>query len=129
LNTPKIEHEILIMEVLMEDNQISKYDRLRGRLQGIALWSKPSTIKNTESLTGRSETFIIETARHELGDYVFLECVSDGDVVRLALPPKVANAIASQRDALTTRRRSITGRRLAKERAERGEVPGFMRKK
>jgi hypothetical protein len=117
------------MGVLMEDNQISKYDRLRGRLQGIALWSKPSTIKNTESLTGRSETFIIETARHELGDYVFLECVSDGDVVRLALPPKVANAIASQRDALTTRRRSITGRRLAKERAERGEVPGFMRKK
>jgi len=117
-----------------EDNTISKYDRLRGGLADVALFTKPSTINNVESLTGKSETFIVETARFDDdeargGDYIFVRCVDDsGMVIRLCLPPKVANAIASQRDSLTKRRRSIASRRIAQERMERGETPAFLRK-
>lgn len=113
------------------DNQISKYDRLRGSLHEVALFTKPSTIKNVQNLTGESETFVVETARYDElgGDYIFVECVDKGGVVRLALPPKVANAIASQRESLTSRRRSITAKRVARERMDRGELPGFMRGK
>ena len=55
--------------------------------------------------------------------------MDDSRVVRLALPPKVANAIASQRDSLTSRRRSSASRASAKTRRERGELPGFIRKR
>ncbi|MGA2338214.1 MAG: hypothetical protein ABSG08_22810 [Terriglobales bacterium] len=114
----------------MDDNQVSKYDRTYGSSKMVAMMTKPTTITTTETVTGRTETFIVQTARHEDGDRIYVQCVDENQaVVRLALPVKVSNAIASQRDALTSKRRSITGRRLAKERQERGELPGFMRKK
>lgn len=45
--------------------------------------------------------------------------------IRLALPPKVSSLIASQRDALTKRRRSISSKRVMKERMKGGWVPNF----
>lgn len=78
-----------------EDYVISKYDRLYGGLHEVTLRTKPSTIKNVQ-FTGQTETFIIETKRHEDGDYVFVECVDETGVIRLALPPRVANAIADR---------------------------------
>ena len=109
---------------------VSKYDRIRGGLHGVALFTKPSTIRSVQAITGKSESFIIETARHEeLGDTIFIEAVDENGVVRIALPPKAAAVIASQRDSLTARRRSAAGRRVAAERAERGELPGFMKGK
>src|SRR5262249_40738589 len=66
--------------------------------------------------------------RHEeLGDTIFIECMDELGVTRMALPPRVANAIAAQRDSLTTRRRSRVAKALAQARKERGEVPGFMK--
>jgi hypothetical protein len=114
-----------------EDCTISKYDRLRGSMQQVAMFTRPSTIKNVQTITGVSETFVVETCRYEElgGDFVFVECVDVTGVTRLALPPKVANAIASQRDSLTTRRRRQAGQRQAQARKDRGELPGFMRKK
>lgn len=113
-----------------DDHTIAKYDRVRGGLDGIAMFTKPSTVKNTTIITGKSETFVIETARHaELGDTIFVECLDDTGVTRLALPPKVANAIAAQRDSLTTRGRIRAGKAQAQARKDRGELPGFMRKK
>jgi hypothetical protein len=101
-----------------------------GGLQGVALFTKPTTVKNVQLLTGKTETFVFQTARHnELGDHIFIECMDDSGVIRLALPPKVANALASQRDSLTVRRRSIASKAIARSRMERGEVPGFTRKK
>lgn len=113
------------------DSTICKYDRLRGSLQEVAMFTRPSTIKNVQNLTGKAETFVVETCRYEElgGDFVFVECVDEAGVTRLALPPKVANAIASQRDALTSRRRSHAARKTARERMERGELPGFLRTK
>lgn len=113
-----------------QDNSVSKYDRVRGGLEGVALFTKPSTIKNVQIITGKTETFVIETARHEeIGDTIFIECMDDSGVTRLALPPKVANAIAAQRDSLTARRRSRAAKAAATARKERGEVLGFLRKK
>lgn len=110
---------------------ISKFDRIRGGLQGVALFTKPSTIKTVQNITGKSESFIVETCRFDElgGDFIFIEMVDENGVVRVALPPKVANVIASQRDSLTARRRSAAGKRVAKERKDRGELPGFMKKK
>jgi hypothetical protein len=110
---------------------VSKYDRIRGGLDGVALFTKPSTIKNVQNITGKSETFVVETCRHDElgGDFVFIEMMDETGVVRLALPPRVANAIASQRESLTARRRSAASKRVAKARKDRGELPGFMKKK
>jgi len=108
-------------------NQISKYDRIRGGLEGVALFTKPSTVRNVQTLTGTAETFVVETARQ--GDTIFVECMDENGVTRLALPPKVANAIASQRDSLTARRRSRAAKTNAQARKDRGELPGFMRRK
>lgn len=108
---------------------MGKFDRIRGGLQGVALFTKPSTVQHVESITGKSETFVIETARHENGDYIFVVCVDDTGTTRLCLPPRVSNLIASHRDALTARRRSIASKAVAKARKDRGELPGFARKK
>jgi hypothetical protein len=110
---------------------IAKYDRLRGSLHDVAMFTRPSTIKNVQNLTGKAETFVVETCRYEElgGDFIFVECVDEVGVTRLALPPKVANAITSQRDSLTSRRRSRAAQKTARERMERGELPGFMKKK
>lgn len=113
-----------------QDHKVSKYDRIRGGLDGVALFTKPSTVRNVQQITGTAETFVIETARHEeLGDYIFVECVDDTGVTRLALPPKAANAIAAQRESLTARRRSRAAKARAKADKEAGKVPGFLRRK
>jgi hypothetical protein len=110
------------------ENRISNYDRIRGGLEGVALFTKPSTIRNVQILTGKTETFVVETARHEdFGDTIFVECMDETGVTRLALPPKVANAIASQRDSLTARRRSRASKAIAQARKDRGETPAFLK--
>jgi hypothetical protein len=111
------------------DNQIHKYDRMYGGLIDVSISTKPSTVKVLQPITGRAETFIVQTVRHEdSGDYIFIECADEGGLVRLALPPKVANAIASQRESLTKRRRSIASRAAMKQRMARGEVISFKKK-
>ena len=114
----------------MEPETIDKYDRLYGAMHDVALLTKPSTVKLVQPLTGKTETFVIQTARHEdSGDYIFLERMDENGVTRVAIPPKVANLIASQRESLTKRRRSISSRAAMKARMDAGEVIGFRRKK
>lgn len=113
----------------MENEALSKYDRLYGGLHDVGLCSKPSTVKHVQTITGKSETFVVQTIRHhENGDYVFIECMDESGVVRIALPPRVANIIAAQRDALTKRRRSISSRLAMQARIDAGEVLGFAKK-
>lgn len=123
------------------DRTISTFDRTRGALDGVALFARATTVKTVESVTGLALTFIIETARHELkdgkllqadedaryGDTIFIEALSTKGVIRIALPPKVANTIASQRESLTTRRRAAAGRARAHRDRLAGKVPGFMK--
>jgi hypothetical protein len=109
----------------MEDHQIQKYDRLYGGMRDVCLRSKPSTVKDVD-LLGRAETFIVESMRHaEKGDFVFIEAIDSGGVTRIALPPRVTALIASQRDSLTARRRSIASRATARQSAASFRVAGY----
>lgn len=110
---------------------ISKYDRTYGAMRDVCLRiPKASTIQDVD-LLGRSQTFVVETMRHaEHGDYIFVQCIDESQTVtRLALPPKVANAIAAQRDSLTARRRRISAKATMKARMDAGFVPDFKRKR
>jgi hypothetical protein len=113
------------------DHQISKYDRLYGSMREVCIYTKPSTVQIVEPVTGRAETFIVQTMRHaEKGDYVFVQCLDENaTTMRMGLPPAVANAIASQRDSLTTKRRRIASKAAMRARMDRGELPGFMKKR
>src|SRR5579872_2257636 len=106
----------------MDETTIKKYDRLRGGLKDLpgVIFTKPSTVRNIEQMTGKVEMFIVETCRYDEkgGDYIFIECVDENGVTRIALPPKVANLIAYQHDSLTTKRRSAAGKRRAADLTE-----------
>jgi hypothetical protein len=107
------------------------FDRLIGLLHGLpdVISTKPSTIRTLVPLIGMAQTFIVQTYRQtDQGDTIFLECVSGSGSLRLAIPPKVAEAIARQRDALTDKSRSKAAKRVAGERKERGERPAFLKK-
>lgn len=106
---------------------ISKYDRIYGGLQGgNNLQTKATTIEHV-SLTGETETFVIQTIRDEHGDHVAIKFIDKDGVKRLILPPKAANTINRQREALTARGRSIASKAVAQARKDRGELPGFMK--
>lgn len=110
------------------DNQIHKYDRMYGSLIDVSLKTKPTTVKAIQPITGRTETFIVQTLRHEDGDYIFLERADEEGLIRVVIPPKVANAIAAHREALTKRRRSIASKAVMRERIARGDVISFKKK-
>lgn len=121
----------------MEYDSISKYDRIYASVRDIGVTSKPSTIVQQlegSSVSGRAETYIVETIRDEKGDHLFVQCVDDKQqVTRLALPPRVSKAIQSQARKLDRRsaqqskeRRSEIARKLAAERMARGELPAFL---
>ena len=111
------------------DNQISKYDRLYGSLIDVYLHTKPTTVKVVQTITGQAETYIIQTVRHEIdGDYIFVERADENGLVRVVLPPKVSNALASQREALTTKRRRIGAKKAMSTRIARGDVIDFKKR-
>ena len=116
----------------MDPDQVKRqsdtYDRMVGALEGLpdVLKSRPSTIRALTPLIGDSQTFIVQTSRQrEQGDFIFIEIVSKDGAIRVALPPKVSEAIARQRDGLTTRSRSQASKRVAQDRMERGEPLPF----
>ena len=111
--------------------QISKYDRMRGSLKDIALFSKPSTVQVVQQITGKAETFVVTSARYDEGGgyYVFIEAIDENNqVTRLCLPPKVANAINSQREGLAKRKRKIASKAAMAKRMADGYVPTFAKK-
>jgi hypothetical protein len=109
---------------------ISKFDRIFGGLNNVALFTAPSTIKNVQNLTGKTETFIVQSCRHEdFGDYVFVECIDENGVTRIVLPPKVVAAIRRQDGALTKRNRSRSAKATMQARKDAGEVIGFQKRK
>jgi hypothetical protein len=112
-----------------EYRKIDKFDNEFTRLKGTpeAIKSKPTTIVTHDDLVSARQ-FTIQTIRqHEKGDTIFLTCLDCEGAYRIIIPPKVANAIARQREALTVAGRRIRGKRNAAERKARGELPGFMR--
>lgn len=111
---------------------VDKFDRLMGALVGLpdVTKSKPSTIVTSSPLIGEAQTFIVQTFRQrEVGDTIFLQYMDAEGSKRIAIPPEAADAIARQRDALTTKVRKRIGKQQAAERKARGEVPAFLKVK
>jgi hypothetical protein len=105
------------------------FDRLLGGLQRLpdVVHTKPATIRAMVPILGSAQTFIVQTYRQrEQGDTIFLDCVSADGSLRLAIPPKIADAIARQREALTDKARSKAAKAIAQERKERGEKLAFL---
>jgi hypothetical protein len=111
------------------ENHSDNYDRQAGQLEGLpdCIKTLPSTIRNVQAMSLNAQTYIVQTVRQkDIGDHIFLESVTRNGTVRIVLPPKVADAIARQRDALTARSRSKAAKRVAQERMEAGIKPAFL---
>lgn len=113
-----------------------KFDRALGELTGLpdVRKCKETTIRSALPIVGDSQTFVIQTVRRlgdgpEAGYYVFVEHFEAGSFTRLVIPPKVADAIDRQRQALSDRVRRESAKRVAQDRKARGELPGFMKAK
>jgi hypothetical protein len=108
------------------------FDRLIGGLDGLpdVVSTKPTPVRTLVPLLGSAQTFLVQTYRQrEQGDTIFLECVSAEGTFRLAIPPKVADVIARQREALVAKARSKAAKANAQGRKDRGESPAFLKRK
>jgi len=111
------------------DNKVSKYDRQRGALTGVAVFAKPTTIKHVEDVTGFATSWIVEVGRHdELGHFAFVEMLDGDTVTKLALPPKVIAAIIRQQASILKKLQKRSGKEQAKLRKAAGLPPAFMKK-
>lgn len=98
------------------------------------LRTKPSLVEESVPLTGDSTTYIIETVRRPVpskakdaperfGYTVFLQVITKDGALRVALPPRATEAIASQRESLAGRARRAAARTASATRREKGIVP------
>lgn len=78
---------------------------------------------------GGTQTFIIQSARLEGKDTVFLQVFGNDVKVQLVLPPEVTRTMARQRDSLTNQTRKRAAQASAQERKDAGIEPAFLRKK
>lgn len=106
------------------------FDRLQSSLEGLpgGASTRLAAIQHTD-FYGHTTTYNIRSFKTEDGVTVF---VTQGDAsgqVRFILPPSVLATIDRQRVSLTKQVRRRHGKRIAEERAARGDLPGFMKAK
>lgn len=94
-----------------------------------ATHTKATTIRALTLVTQLAQTFIVQTYRHDGGDTIFLEFIGPEESFRVPLPPAVAECIARQRDALTTKNRKRAAKAEAARRKAEGIQPGFLKVK
>ena len=106
------------------------FDRVRRNLKGLpdTVTAGPSTIETFTPLVELAETWIVSTVRQkERGDIIFLQIIDGSGGRRFVVPPDVADAIARQRDSLTTKNRRKGARQAVETRAARGIEPAFLK--
>jgi hypothetical protein len=116
----------------MNNETVSEFDRLVGALEGLpdVTKTKPTTIRAMLPLVGIARSYIVQTYRQrDKGDTIFLETLGNEKPVRIPIPPEVANAIARQRDALSSKVRSKIAKQTMADRMAAGFVPNFAAKK
>jgi hypothetical protein len=114
----------------MNNNGI--FDRVVGGLDGLpdVRHTKPTTIASVLPMLGNMQTFVVQTYRQrDVGDTILLQFIDGDGGDRIVIPPKVAEAIARQRDALTKAGRRAAGRASAEAAKAAGREPAFLRKK
>ena len=97
-----------------------------GELGGIT--RRSTRIVAPPMMPDKRETWVVQTTVTPDGPYLFLEVITaEGQAVRLAVPPSVANALYGQHDAIVRLRRSQRAKNAAETRKAAGVVP-FVRK-
>lgn len=117
---------------MTDEKVIDQFDRALGQFDGLpdVLKTKPTTVVATTPLLGNAQTYIVQTVRQkDHGDYIFLQYISAEKSERFVIPSRVADVIARQRDALTTRARSKAGKERAAEMKAQGKVFGFQKRR
>lgn len=108
------------------------FDRTMRSLHGLpdVVKSKETTIRHLTTVAELSQTFIVQTYRQrEAGDSVFIEYIDPEQSFRVVLPPAVTEAIARQRDSLTSKNRKRAAKAEAARRKAAGIEPGFLKGK
>ena len=129
-HTPNLEERRVTHE--RSPDMPDAYDRQLASLHDLpdVTRTKPATVRVVPPLgVGGTAVYVVQTYRQaERGDTIFLEVVSNTGVSRIAIPPKVANTIARQRDALTSKSRSKAASAVAADRKAAGIQPAFLKK-
>lgn len=105
---------------------MDRYTQLLKSAEGI-----PNSLRQRSTIIGTPvfapearETYVIETLGTPEGSYIFLDIMDgDGQGQRVALPPKVSQAIYAHRDRIVAKRVSSRAKAAAATRKERGIVP------
>jgi hypothetical protein len=121
----------------MADTTIPPFDRALGMLedQNGVTRTAATTKVTTTPLIGKAATFIVQTYRqrdeHDEGarsrDTIFLQYLDNETSYRIVIPAEVADVIARQRDALSTKSRKRAGREQAEKRKAEGKTPAFLK--
>lgn len=107
------------------------FDKLRSSMIGIpgGAHTKLTTVQHID-FYGHGTDYMIQTVRGpDEGVIAFVTQVDAEGAKRYILPQSVLDAINRQRESITTKLRRRHGKRIAEERAARGEQPGFMKAK
>jgi hypothetical protein len=104
------------------------FDRMLSSMIGVpnGAHTQPSVVQHID-FYGNATSYMIQTCRTEQGVVAFVTQVTAQGSVRYMLPHSVLQTIDRQRDSVTKQLRSRHGKRIAEERAARGEQPGFMK--
>jgi hypothetical protein len=108
------------------------FDRTMRSLMGLpdVVKGKETTIRHMTPVAELAQTFIVQTFRQkDVGDFLFIEYLDPEQSFRVVLPPSVADAIARQRDALTSKNRKRAAKAEAARRKAQGIEPGFRKGK
>lgn len=96
-----------------QPRRVDHFDRILGQIDGMpnVQSARPSTVTTVMPIIGQAQTYVVQTYKDpDEGFIVFLQRVDSEGGIRVAIPPKVANAIYRQRDALVKASRRQTGR-------------------
>lgn len=108
------------------------FDRAFNSLNGLpdVVRTEPATLPIVAPFTQTVVTYIVQTLRQTgEGDTVFVQCIGATGAMRIVLPPDVADVIARQRGSVVTKNRRKGARQAVQTRAERGIMPGFLKKR
>lgn len=106
------------------------FDKLLSSMMGLpgGAHTKIAPVQHID-FYGNTTMYNIQSVKTDEGVTTFITQGDANGQKRYILPTKVLAAIDRQRKSLTKQVRSRHGKRLAEERAARGEQPGFLRKK
>jgi hypothetical protein len=102
------------------------FDRVRRNLNGLpdVVMAGPATVETFTPVLELAETWIVTTARQrDRGDVIFLQVISGNGGQRFIVPPKVADAISRQRDALSVKNRRKGARQAYETQVAAGNDP------